>query len=144
MTADEERAPVRAREVGSDEVGQPVKDAALEVAIPEAWRPILTAVVDSLVRRDAVIAAGLSAVEPVSPKTRQQCLDAINDYGDATLISLPDETWNTSVCRWYGNRWNCLVDLWTEQEGRSDLVLDFDVVESGDEYRFSVGPLYVP
>ncbi|GAA2194491.1 DUF7668 domain-containing protein [Micromonospora lupini] len=125
-------------------MGDPVKDEALDVPIPEVWRPTLRAIVDSLVRRDTVVGAGLPSVDPVSPETSQLCLQAIDDYGDATLISLPDESWDTSVACWYGDRWRCLIDLWTAEDGRSDLVLDVDVFESGPGYRFSVHLVYVP
>jgi len=36
------------------------------------------------------------------------------------------------------------VDLWTEQEGRSDLVLDIDVRDDGRGYRYSINLVYVP
>src|SRR4051794_24522217 len=53
------------------DVGDPVKDEALEVPVPEVWRPTLEAVVDSLVRRDSIIGAGLPALSPVSADTTQ-------------------------------------------------------------------------
>jgi Transposase, Mutator family len=112
------------------DVGDPVKDASLEVPIPEAWRPTLEAVVDSLVRRDTVIGAGLPSVDPVPLEISQRCLQAVDDYGAGTLISLPDESWDTSVALWFGDRCRCLIHLWTEEKGRSDLVLDIDVFDS--------------
>jgi hypothetical protein len=125
-------------------VVDPVKDPEVEAAVPEAWRPVLGAIVDSLVRRDLVLGADLTAVDPASAVVRQQCLQAVEDYGDATLIPLPDEAWSTSVTRWLGDRWSCLVDLWTEQDGRSDLVLDVYVFEQGPGYRFCIRMVYVP
>jgi hypothetical protein len=125
-------------------VSDPVKDEDLEVPVPDVWRPTLAAIVDSLARRDAIVGAGLSSVDPVPPDTSQTCLQAVDDYGAVTLISLPDESWETSVARWYGDRWRCLVDLWTKEEGRSDLVLDVDVFEHGAGYRFQVHLVYVP
>jgi len=38
----------------------------------------------------------------------------------------------------------CLVDLWTEQEGRSDLVLEAEVRESPAGFRFTLNMVYVP
>ena len=125
-------------------MGDPVKDASHEVAIPEAWRPTLKAVVDSLVRRDTVIGVGLPSVDPVPAEISQQCIDAIDGYGAVTLVTLPDESWDTSVALWFGDHWRCLVDLWTEEEGRSDLVLDVHVFENGPGYRFHVQLVYVP
>ena len=125
-------------------MNDPVKDAGVEFPFPEGWRPTLRAIVDSLVRRDAVLGADLPVVDLVSADVTQQCLRAVDDYGDVTLIPLPDEAWDTSVARWAGDRWRCLVDLWTEQEGRSDLVLDVDVFDCNPEHRFHVHLVYVP
>ena len=125
-------------------MGDPVKDASLEVPIPEIWRSTLTAVVNSLVRRDTVIGAGLPSVDPVPADVWQRCLQAVKEYGAVTLTSPPDESWDTSVALWFGDHWRCLVDLWTEEEGRSDLVLDVDVFEHGSGYRFRVNLVYVP
>lgn len=101
-----------------------MKDAENEVPVPQAWRPTLRAIVESLGRRDTVLAAGVAAVDPLSVEATQRCLQAVDEYGDVTLIALPEETWNTSVVQWHGDRWGRLVDLWTAQEGRSDLVLE--------------------
>jgi hypothetical protein len=60
-------------------VGDPVKDAAREVAISEVWRPTLAAIVDSLMRRDTVIGGRLKAVDPVPYETSQLCLEAVDD-----------------------------------------------------------------
>ncbi|MEU4339460.1 hypothetical protein AB0F59_33280 [Micromonospora lupini] len=125
-------------------MNEPVKDAALEVPIPEAWWPTLKAVVDSLAQRDGIIGAGLPSVDPVPAEISQRCLQAVDDYGAATLITPPDESWNTSVASWFGDHWRCLIDLWTEEEGRSDLVLDIDVFEHGPEYRYRLNLVYVP
>jgi hypothetical protein len=125
-------------------VGDPVKDDLHEGPVPEVWRPALKAVVDSLARRDAAMGAGLPSGDPVPAEIWQQCLEAVVDYGDVTLISLPDKSWDTSVALWFGDHWRCMVDLWTEEEGRSDLVLDVDVFEDGPAYRFRVNLVYVP
>ena len=125
-------------------MGDPVKDASREAPIPQAWRPTLTAVVDSLARRDVVIGLAVPSLDPVPADIWQRCLQAVHNYGDVTLISLPDESWDSSVALWLGDHWQCLVDLWTEEEGRSDLVLDVDVFENGPGYRFRVDLVYVP
>lgn len=125
-------------------MNDPAKDADVEFPVPEVWRPTLRAIVDSLVRRDAVLGAGLPVVDPVSADVTQLCLRAVDDYDDVTLIPLPDEAWDASVARWAGDRWRCLVDLWTEQEGRSDLVLDVDGLECKPGHHFRVHLVYVP
>jgi hypothetical protein len=122
----------------------PVKDDHQERAVPDVWQPTLSAIVESLVREDVVVAADLSAVDPVSDDLSHACREAVRHYGDVTLVPLPKDTWDTSVCLWQGVRWQCLVDLWTEQEGRSDLVLDIDVRDDGRGYRYSINLVYVP
>jgi hypothetical protein len=112
--------------------------------VPDVWHPTLSAIVASLEREDAVIAAELPAVNPVSDDLSNVCRDAIRRYGDVRLVPLPTDTWGTSVCLWRGDRWQCLVDLWTEEEGRSDLVLDVDVFEEGGGYRYSINLVHVP
>ncbi|WP_458296166.1 DUF7668 domain-containing protein [Stenotrophomonas maltophilia] len=39
---------------------------------------------------------------------------------------------------WCGDFWNVLVDLYTEEGGRGDLVLQAHVYEVGDGYRYEV------
>lgn len=119
-------------------------DDLAEGPVPQGWRPTLEALVDSLVRRDRVIGDGVVGVEPVSAGLRATCLDAIDAYGKVTLVSLPQEAWDTSVAASWGDRCRCLVDLWTEEEGRSDLVLEVDVVDEDQGPRFSVHLVYVP
>ncbi|MBU2664199.1 hypothetical protein KOI35_11920 [Actinoplanes bogorensis] len=65
--------------------------------IPEEWRATLTAIVDSLARRDDVLASGVDSVEPVSLAITAACLDAVDACGGATLVLLPGEAWTTSV-----------------------------------------------
>ncbi|GAA3256702.1 hypothetical protein ACFO1B_48805 [Dactylosporangium siamense] len=125
-------------------MAEPAKDGEQEGPVPQHWRATLTAIVESLVRRDDVLAAGVDPVDPVSPDATAACLDAVDAYGAVTLLPLPDETWKTSVAMWHGDHWNCLVDLWTAEEGRSDLVLDVDVFEHEGGYRFRVHLVYVP
>lgn len=125
-------------------MAEPVEDGQHEGPIPPDWRATLAAIVNSLARRDDVLAAGLDSVDLVPPDTTASCFDAVDAYGAVTLVPLPDETWKTSVAFWRGDHWNCLVDLWTAEEGRSDLVLDVDVFEDEGGYRFRVHLVYVP
>ena len=109
-----------------------------------SWRPTLAAIVRSLVERASTIAEGLPVVDPVPADVREQCLRAIDSYGDVDLAPLPDETWTSSVSMWQGDHWLCLIDLWTERDGRSDLVLRAEVREAPSGYRYSVDMVYVP
>jgi len=121
----------------------PHKDES-EGPVPELWRPTFSALVDSLVERAPTIGGGLPEVEPVPDAVREQCLSAVDNYGDVDLVPLPQETWKSSVTAWQGDHWLCLIDLWTEQEGRSDLVLEAEVRERTPGFRFTVNMVYVP
>lgn len=122
----------------------PLKDD-VQTAVPHVWRDALAAIVDSLVQGDARIGQGIANVEPVSEERSNLCREIVANYGSATLIRLPEATWNSSVARWQGDRWDCLVDLWTAEDGRSDLVLElavFEDRETGFHYRPQL--VYVP
>jgi hypothetical protein len=111
--------------------------------IPSAWRPALKQIVDAFARRDYRLADGVGGVAPVSEKTATHVRNYIQQYG-AKLVSLPRESWGTSVCIWMGDHWDALIDLWTEEEGSSDLVLQVRVTEAGSEPLIAVYMVYVP
>ncbi|MCX2920658.1 hypothetical protein ORK51_10785 [Stenotrophomonas rhizophila] len=116
------------------------KDIENEIAVPQAWRPTLAGIVDALIQGGE---PSLPQVTLQAPDVWASALESIRAYG-AHLKRLPDESWNSSVCIWYGDFWNVLVDLYTEEEGRSDLVLQAHVYEVGDGYRYEVVLVYVP
>ncbi|HFQ4970525.1 TPA: hypothetical protein ACGUUK_004309, partial [Vibrio vulnificus] len=60
------------------------------------------------------------------------------------LVALPEQTWDSSVCMWMETHWDVLIDLWTETEGLSDLVLQAKVFESKDGYKYQIEMVYVP
>lgn len=45
---------------------------------------------------------------------------------------------------WYGTHWDVLVDLWTQEEGRSDLVLSAKITEVPAGFSIKVHMVYVP
>lgn len=120
-----------------------IKDGDAQHPIAGAWRPMLCEVVRSFVEGDYGLAKGVAGVEPVSAETAEQISDYVADYG-ATLVELPEDTWQTSVAQWMGTHWDILVDLWTAEEGRSDLVLQGKVAETNVGPRFTVYMVYVP
>lgn len=120
-----------------------VKDDRNELPIPSDWRPRIAAIVSSFVRGDYQISDPIPGVAPVPEDTAVQIEEYIDDYAEE-LIELPDETWDTSVCIWEGERWSALIDLWTQDEGRSDMVLQIYVSESADGYLIDVYMVYVP
>jgi hypothetical protein len=122
---------------------KPIKDPHDEHPVAESWRPILRDVVAAFARADFGIAGGLPHVTPVLSSTAEQIRQYVTDYGE-TLIDLPEEAWATSVASWQRLYWDVLVDLWTAESGRSDMVLDVRVYEVGDQYRFEIISVYVP
>jgi hypothetical protein len=119
------------------------KDLGNEGPIPSVWRPTLKSIVDTFVRHDYRLADGVSGVAPVSEETATQIRTYIQEYG-AKLVSLPQESWVTSVCIWMGDHWDALIDLWTEEEGSSDLVMQVRVSEVDSEFLVGVHMVYVP
>lgn len=120
-----------------------VKDENDAHPIAGAWRPMLRNVVLRFVAGDYGLEAGVLGMEPVSENTAEHIRGYITSYG-ATLIDLPPDSWQTSVAQWYGTHWEILVDLWTAEEGRSDLVLAGKIVESQAGPRFTIHMVYVP
>jgi hypothetical protein len=97
------------------------------------------------VRGDVRVGEGIENVDPLPEDVSNQCRETLADYGSATLIRLPEATWATSVAMWQGDHWDCLVDLWTAEQGRSDLVLEVAVSEDdGTAFRFRPYLVYVP
>ena len=121
----------------------PVKDETAERPIPTAWRPVYRQIVEALVRKDYRLESGILGVQQVSAQTAAQIRDYIDSYG-ADLVTLSEETWKSSICIWIDPFWDVLVDLWTESEGRSDMVLSTRVREEEQGYVFEIYMVYVP
>ncbi|HYO78319.1 MAG TPA: hypothetical protein VE010_17805 [Thermoanaerobaculia bacterium] len=126
-----------------DLVSPAVKDLGSEHPVAVAWRRTFHSIVEAFAEGDFTLSRGVSHVRPVDADTAQQMRAYIADYG-ATLVALPDDTWNTSLAQWYGVFWEVLVDLWTAEEGRSDLVLDARVYEAADDFEVQIHLIYVP
>jgi hypothetical protein len=120
-----------------------IKDDLKERPIPTAWRPVFRSIVSAFVQGDYLLETGVVGVEAVSMEGAVKIENYVKGYG-ATLIELPDDTWDSSVCIWSGSHWDALVDLWTEAEGRSDLVLSARVVEADTGFLFKIYMVYVP
>jgi hypothetical protein len=113
-----------------------------ERPVPVAWRQTFVDITAAFAAGDYGLRAGISGVEPLTAEIAQQIQQYIAGYG-ATLVALPNETWDSSVCIWSGDDWDTLVDLWTQEEGRSDLVLQARVTET-PEFSVSIHLVYVP
>ncbi len=117
------------------------RDAAHSVA--SDWRPTLQEIVKALTRGDFTLAGGIPGVTSISPSTADDIRRYLEDYGQ-TLVELPDDTWRTSIAQWNDTYWEVLVDLWTREAGKCDLVLFVFVFEEGDGFRFEIDSVHVP
>lgn len=120
-----------------------VKDDEAAHPVAGSWRPIIREIVAALARGDLSL-TGLTSVVAAEPKTQYQIKRYLADYGE-TLVALPDETWTTSIAQWMQTHWDVLVDLWTKESGKSDLVLSLRVFEEETgQYRLEVDSVHVP
>lgn len=120
-----------------------LKDGENELPIPVEWRPKLKEIV-------SVLASGNPHAHPLpehvefSPHmSLSDVLRNIAEYGEQ-LIELPDDSWETSIVLWMEGYWEVLVDLFTKDKGRSDLVLHAMIFENDDAYRFLIDSIHVP
>lgn len=118
-----------------------MSDESEQRPIPNHWRQTFREVVAAFTTADHRL-EGIPGVEPVSTETATRIQRYIRSYG-ATLTTLPDETWESSVCIWTGSHWDTLIDLWTQGEGRSDLVLHAHVTDA-PVFSVRVHLVYVP
>ena len=120
-----------------------LKDGASQQPIPSLWRPVFREVLIAFAKGDYLIKEGILGVETISPELAAAIEWNMASYG-AKLIELSEETWGSSVCMWYGGYWDALVDLWTLEEGPSDLILSSRVIEGNSGPSFAVTGVYVP
>ena len=115
----------------------------MERPIPNSWRPVFRRIVNALVERDYGLKTPIFGVMPVSEATANHIENYIQEYG-TKLVALPEETWGSSVCIWYGSHWDAKVDLWTQEEGRSDMALSVRITETSPDFSFEIHMVYVP
>lgn len=121
----------------------PLEDEHAEHPIATDWRPILTEVVERFVEGDFSLSSPVLCVLPVDPDIARLNKEYVSSYGQP-LISLSNEVWNSSCAQWMGKHWEIIVDLCTETEGVSDLVLTGKVANVNGQPAFTVGLIYVP
>ena len=120
-----------------------VKDADRQQPVPTVWRRSFAAIVESLKEGDSILAQNLAGVRLIPAGETALMKQVIDDYG-AELASLPEEAWKTSVCQRMLSHWDVLIDLFTVEEGASDLVLAARVRENEQGYTSEVQSVYVP
>lgn len=119
------------------------KDEHNQGPIPTAWRRVFVDIVEGLKEGDFDRVRRVEGIRPISAKVATRIVDNIKRYG-AQLTSLPEETWQTSACQWMIGYWDALVDLYTVEEGASDLALVVRVYEEGQAFAFEILSVHVP
>lgn len=119
-----------------------IKDKDAAHPIPRAWRSTLAEVVKALARGDFTL-RGIPNVSSISARTAGRIQSYLKEFGQ-TLVELPEDAWSSSVAQWMETHWDILVDLWTVEGGRSDLVLFARVFEIDGEFRFEIDSVHVP
>jgi hypothetical protein len=120
-----------------------LKDEDNQTAVPSEWRNTFKSIVGALKQGDFKLDVRPSGVLPISAKDAARITGNIQDYGDQ-LTELSEDTWTTSVCQWMLDYWEVYIDLFTVEEGASDLVLAVRVFEEGAAYIFEVESVHVP
>jgi hypothetical protein len=121
----------------------PVIKNTEERLVPRIWRKTLSDIVDAFVDGDFELKTNIEGVSPISSEDAIMIAENIEDYG-VQLKKLPEQTWNTSVSLWMDGFWDIFVDLYSEEEDASDLVLNVRVYEKNSEYIFNIYSVFVP
>ena len=114
-----------------------------ELPVPTEWRKPLADIVECLASGNFGKLSSLPAVTLEGGWGWQSIETYIKHYG-RKLTSLPEESWRTSIYRWMGGYWHVLVDLFTVDEGASDLVLFVRVHPKEGSYIFQIESVHVP
>ncbi len=121
-----------------------VTESESQLPVPDVWRGAIRAIVDSFIRGDfSPVLTDLIRMRPLSDELKDFIRDIVADYGE-TLAILSDDTWLSSIYMWMGDFWEVYVDLWTEESGRSDMVLFLRFHESTCGYEVQVLSVHVP
>lgn len=118
------------------------KDEQNQQPIPTVWREVLVLIVEAIKSNNYSLIDSDSSIRLTSPSDKKRIEENIEEYG-CRLISLPEEAWNTSACQWMKGYWEILVDLYTVEEGQSDLVLSVRVYEKNDEFEYEIMSVHV-
>jgi hypothetical protein len=113
-------------------------------AVPERFRGVLGDVVRRVAEGDYV---GLKR-DGIDPYPDADLSLWIREYGErgATVVRLPEEAWEHAEAYpadGVPGTWSVVVDLWTAEEGRSDLSMEATVREVGDRVEVTIDGIHV-
>jgi hypothetical protein len=120
-----------------------LKDENKQQRIPSKWRPTLAEIVEAFKEGDFQLNRNVAGVRPLPATDAERIAGNLKSFG-AHLVSLPTSAWDTSACQWMQSYWDALVDLYTAEEGASDLALFVRVFETAQGYEFLVQSVHVP
>ncbi len=111
------------------------------MAVPSKWRQALRDAVHQLIvgNYQALCRDGRAG-----RLTADELHDAVTGY-PATLVEIPDEAFELPEPIEYsdGSGWSLDLDLWTAEEGRSDLTLSVSIQERPEGIRLLIENLHV-
>ena len=114
-----------------------------EHPVPEEMRPRFRELTAAFVTGDFQLSRpALDGVSQLDADTARFISEQIVAYGD-NLASLSDEVWQRSAYRWMDGHWEFLIDLSTDREPVSDLVLHARLFD-GPSGRIEVWSIQVP
>lgn len=121
------------------------KSSEEEQPIPNIWRNTFSLIVSAIKNKDFNELNEIQNFKPIEIEDFNLIIDNIHGYG-CELTDLPIETWKSSVCILdRENAWTTIVDLYSVEEGRSDLILHTIVFEKeNNAYLFEIINVYVP
>ena len=119
------------------------KNETQEQPIPTAWRANIIDVVNCIRNNRWIALVNMQSVRKLTKETEKRIANNISAYG-CNLLELPPESWESSACQWMMGYWDVIVDLYTEEEGSSDLALCLRVYESGSTFEFEIVSVHVP
>jgi hypothetical protein len=80
----------------------PEKNEEIEQSIPVQWRPVIIEVVEDIRSRNVRYRNVLGCDVSVDFTDIEDVYQSLDNYGDV-LVAMPEDTWNTSICRWMGS-----------------------------------------
>jgi len=112
--------------------------------VPARFRPALESIVERLAAGDL---QGLKR-DGIDHRPDADLSLWIRDYGPAgvTIAPLPEEAWASADAFPIDGRpgqWAVVVDLWTREEGKSDLSMEATVTESPEGISVVIDDLHV-